>query len=304
MYFTARDSPEDVRVPKLDVLVVGATGRQGGAVARALLQGGHHVRALTRNLGHPAADVLRLRGARLAWADLDDAKRLDDAAAGADAVFAITTPFENGPDTETRHGLALVEMARRLDIPHLVYSSAIGAAEFTGVPEFDGKHEVEQFLRASGVPHTILCPAFFMENLLTGRWLEHLGRGELSLPLSEGHKLQLAARADVGRFTRIVLERRDEFLGRRVCVASDEQTPIEMAATLARIIGQRVQYVRPDADTLRSEDPAAAAKFEWLDRNEGGADVVALRSLYPEVNWHTLDGWAKRQDWSILPAPR
>ena len=284
-------------MPKLDVLVVGATGRQGGAVARALLQGGHHVRALTRNLAHPAADALRLRGARLAWADLDDRPRLEDAAAGADAIFAVTTPFENGPETETRHGLTLIEVARTLGIPHLVYSSSMPAVRITGVPQHDSKHEVEAYLRASALPHTVVCPAFQMENLLTGRCLEHLRRGELALPLPENQKLQQIARLDIGRFIRIVLERRDEFLGRRVCIASDELTPVAMGATLARVLGHRVTFLPGGVHDCDDRDNAASHAAGAC------ADIVALRSLYPDVNWHTLDGWARRQDWTILNRP-
>jgi uncharacterized protein YbjT (DUF2867 family) len=288
---------------KLDVLVVGATGQQGGAVARALLQAGHNVRALTRNLAHPDANTLRLRGARLAWADLDDERRLGDAVSGVQAIFALTTPREHGPAAETRHGLLLADLAHRHGVEHFVYSSAVGSAQHTGIPQFDSKHEIEQYLRALALPHTVLSPAFFMENLLSPRWLSFLQQGMLSLPLSPHRKLQQIAVADIGRFVRLVLARRDEFLGRRVSIASDELTPIEMAASLARIAGQRVQHVVPDPDRLRQRSPASAAMYDWLDRHGGAADVVALRRDYPEVNWHTLDGWARRQDWSVLTRP-
>jgi uncharacterized protein YbjT (DUF2867 family) len=292
-------------VRKLDVLVVGSTGRQGNAVAHALLLGGHNVRALTRNLAHPAANALRLRGARLAWANLDDAARMSDVVSGMDAVFAVTTPYDSGTDTETRHGLLLAELAQRHGVQHFVYSSSVGSDRLTGVPAFDSKHEVEKFLVASGIPHTVVSPAFFMENLLMQRWVEPLRNGELSLPLTPGRKLQQIAVADIGRFVRVVIERPDSFIGRRVSIASDELTPIEMAASLARILGQSIRHVVPDPAELAARDPAMAAMYEWLDRSSGGADVVALRRDSPEVNWHTLDGWARRQDWSILndPAP-
>ncbi|HUF51739.1 MAG TPA: NmrA/HSCARG family protein [Longimicrobiales bacterium] len=285
--------------PKLDVLVVGSTGRQGGAVARSLLQGAHHVRAMTRTLAHPAADTLRLRGARLAWANIDDMARLEDVARGVTAIFAVTTARGHGAAVETQHGLALIELARRLEVEHLVYSSSMAASSFTGVPELDSKHEIEQYLRTSGVPHTIVCPGFFMEDLLRAPLLDPLRRGELSLPMSANRKLQQIAMADIGRFVRVVLEQREAVLGKRICIASDELTPIEMAATLARVAGQRIQH-DPLAPYLREHDPGTAALFDWLDRNDGCSDVVALRSTYPQVNWHTLDGWAKRQDWSVL----
>ena len=282
--------------PKLDVLVVGSTGRQGSAVTNALLQGAHEVRALTRTLNHPVADAFRLRGARLAWSDIDDAERLEDVASGANAIFAITTSRGHGPAAETRHGLALVELARRLNVQHFVFSSLIPAASLTGNAAWDSKHEIEQYLRASGVPFTIVCPAFFMDSLMDGAHLDSLRRGELVLPIPSTRKLQQIACADVARFVRVVLENRAAFLGRRISVASDELTPIEMAATLARIAGRRIRHV----NGARDDENSSAALSTWLGEHGGGADVSGLRTDWPQVNWHTLDGWAKRQDWSRL----
>jgi uncharacterized protein YbjT (DUF2867 family) len=289
-------------VPKLDVLVVGATGLQGSAVARALLQGGHRVRAMTRNLAHPVAEALRLRGARLAWADLEQPDRVAEAMDGVDAVYAITTPRQHGTAAETRHGLMLAQAAAEQGVAHFIYSSLVGSASLTGVPNFDSKHEVELFLQAGQVPHTVISAAFFMENLLLPPWVGFLRQGILSVPLPAGRKLQQLAIGDLGRFVRLVLERRDPFLNRRLSVASDELSPIEMAALLARIIGQRVEHAVPDTALLAQRSEAMAGMFSWLERNGGDADVVALRREYPEVNWHTLDGWARRQDWS--PARR
>lgn len=281
---------------KLDVLVVGSTGRQGGAVARALLRGGHHVRALTRNLAHPAAAELRLRGARLAWADLGDERNLEEVARGVDAIFAVTTPTAGGPGLETQHGLVLAELARRLAVPHLVYSSAIGATRLRGVRHSDGKHEVEQYLRAARVPHTIVCPAFFMENFLRGEWLTGPPDRRLRLPLPPGRKLQQLAYADHAYFVRLVLERRAEFLDRRICIAADELTPLEIAATLAPVLGEPVRYEPPDAARTQA-DEAATELLAALDAARARVDIAELRQQYPEVNWHTLADWAQQQDW-------
>jgi uncharacterized protein YbjT (DUF2867 family) len=283
-------------VPRLDVLVVGSTGRQGGAVARALLRGGHNVRALTRNLAHPAAERLRLRGARLAWADIGDERSLEQVARGADAMFVVTSPVAGGPALETQHGLILAELARRLQIRHLVYSSASNATRLSGVAHSDGKHEVEQYLRAARVPHTIVCPAFFMENFLRGEWLTGSPERRLRVPLPARRQLQQLAYADLADFVRLVLERRDEFLDRRVAIAADELTPLEIAATLAPVLGEPVQYepydpARPDADA------EAAALLAALNAASARVDIGELRQRYPEVNWHTLADWARQQDW-------
>jgi len=287
-------------VSKLSVLVVGAMGRQGSAVARALLHAGHNVHALTADLGHPTATALRLRGARLAWAKLDDERQLGDAVEGMDAVIAMTAAPVDDPILESRRGLLLAELARAHDVAHVIYASAMSAWRVTGVPHIDSKHEVEQYMRAIGIPCTVVCPGFYMENLLTGRWLAHLKRGELSIPLSASRKLQQITRLDVARFIRRVVERPEAFIGRRLCLASDELNPVEMAATLARAAGQAVRYIRPDADALLAEDPAFAATFGVIEKEPGCADVNGLRTNYPDVNWHTLHGWATRQEWALL----
>lgn len=289
---------------KLEVLVVGATGTQGGAVAMALLRAGHRVRAMTRNLAHPAADVLRMRGARLAWSDLEDERAVREAMKGVDAVFAVTTARVAGTEAETRQGLRLVELATSAGVGHFVYSSAVGSVALTGVPHFDSKHEVERFLQAAPVPHTIVSPTFLMDNLLGDPWVGRLRDGSLSLPLAPNRKLQQLALADLAAFVRLVLEQPERFAGRRLTIAADALTPIEMAATLARVAGRPVQHAIPVREAFRARNPAAAAMFEWLDRNQGVADVAALRREFPQVNWHTLDGWARRQDWGQLDAHR
>jgi uncharacterized protein YbjT (DUF2867 family) len=282
---------------RLHVLVVGSTSRHGGAVALALLQAGHRVRALTRNLAHPAANVLRMRGARLAWASLDDERRVADEVRDIDAIFALPAPDPADPAAEVRRALLLVELARERGVAHFVYASVPPADRPTGVADWDGKHEVEQYLRVVGVPHTVVCPAFFMDHL-QGEWVRgRLARGELPLPLPPGRKLQQLAVDDSARFVRLVLEQRERFLQRRICIAADEQTPIEMAATLARVAGHRIQHVAADPATLRSAEPRLALELESQERAGPRADIAALRRDYPEVNWHTLDGWAKRQQW-------
>ncbi|HEX6307573.1 MAG TPA: NmrA/HSCARG family protein [Longimicrobiales bacterium] len=281
---------------KQEVLVLGATGVLGGAVAHALLHAGHPVRALTPDLADPVAHALRVRGARLTWMDPDDPGALRAAVDGVTTVFAVTSAAGRGAAAETRQGLDLIEHARECGVEHLVYSSEMAAATLTGVAHLDSKHEIEQYLHASGVPHTILCPGFLMETLLTTPWIEHIHRGELPLSLAHGRRLQLIAAQDVAQFVALVVSRPEEFHARRVCIASDEATPIEMSAALARVIGHRI-VPAPPADDAALPEPWTRDAFAWLDRIPGCASISLLRSRYPEVDWHTLDGWARRQSW-------
>src|SRR5688500_14947318 len=100
-------------MPSQRVFVCGATGQQGGAVARLLLSRGHHVRALVRNAESPAAQGIRSAGAELVSGSMDDGAGLVRAMDGVDAVFAVTTPFEAGMDAEVRQGKNLANAARQ-----------------------------------------------------------------------------------------------------------------------------------------------------------------------------------------------
>src|SRR6476646_3306542 len=161
------------------VLVTGATGQQGGAVVEALLTRGHHVRALTRNPASPAANRLRERGVEIAVGDFTDRDSLVRAARGADAVYAMSTPYEQSAEKETAQGMTVADAAKAAGVAHFVYSSVASANRATGIRHFDGKYAVEKHLQASGVPYTIVAPVFFMENLLQPWMLSGLHQGKL-----------------------------------------------------------------------------------------------------------------------------
>ena len=105
------------------VLVTGATGKQGGAVVDSLLTRGHQVRALTRNSASPAANRLRQQGAEIAVGDFSDHDSLVRAARGADAVYAMSTPYEQGAEKETAQGITITDAAKAAGIAHFIYSS-------------------------------------------------------------------------------------------------------------------------------------------------------------------------------------
>jgi uncharacterized protein YbjT (DUF2867 family) len=279
----------------LTVLVTGATGRQGGAVARALLAKGHKVRALTRKPESPAAEALRVAGAGTVPGDFDDRASLARAMAGVDAVFAMTTPFENGPSAETRDGIALVDAAKAARVRHFVYSSVCGADKATGVPHFESKWRVEQHLGASDVPFTVLGPVYFMENAF-GPWsLPGLQAGALARSLPPGRRLQQVAVASLGSFAALVLERRDRMRGRRIDVASDELTGTEEAEILSRVTGRKIAFSQTPIENIRGMSKDMALMFEWFDRVGYGAELARLRQEYPEVTWLRFSDWAAGQ---------
>jgi uncharacterized protein YbjT (DUF2867 family) len=282
------------------VLVAGATGQQGGSVVQALLARGHRVRALTRNPAAPAASRLRGQGVEIAVGDFNDHDSLVRAARGTDAVYAMSTPFELGAERETAQGIAVTEAAKAAGVGHVVYSSVASADRATGIGHFDGKYAVEEHLRASGVPYTVVAPVFFMENLLQPWTLPGLRQGKLAMALPGGRSLQQIAVADIGAFVAAVIERGEPVFGRRFDIAGDELTGDEVAAILSRETGRPVRYEGFPADALRAQSEDLARMFEWFDRTGYAADIKSLRRDFPEVKWHTFEQWAREQDWSVL----
>jgi uncharacterized protein YbjT (DUF2867 family) len=283
----------------LRVVVTGATGQQGGAVTRALLAQGHLVRALVRATASPAALALQRAGVELAVGNLEDPASLDRALAGADALFGVTTPFE-GLAAEADKGIALVEAARRANLAHMVYTSACDADRHTGIPSFERKLRVEQHLRASGVPFTIVAPVYFMENLRTPFSLARLHEGEYARWMPLDRKLQLITVEDIGRFCARVFEQREAFLGRRIDLAGDSLDGWETAAVLSRVLRREIRPVALPLASFPANDELSrntATLLAWLADTGFSADIEGLRRQYPETDWRTLEQWAAVQGW-------
>ena len=284
------------------VLVTGATGQQGGSVVQALLARGHRVRGLTRNTKAASAQRLAAQGVDVVAGDFTDQASLVRAATGVDAIYAMSTPFEQGMDAETAQGVAITEAARQAGVGHLVYSSVANADRETGIPHFDSKYAVEKAVRASGVPFTISAPVFFMDNFLQPWMGLDPAAGTLSMAVPATRALQQIAVADIGAFAAALIERREAVFGHRYDIAGDELTGDETAAVFSKVTGRSIAYHGFSPDAMRAHSEDMAIMFEWFDTTGYSADIAALRRDFPEVAWHDLAGWAAGQDWSVLDA--
>ena len=153
------------------VLITGATGKQGGATARALAGTEFTLRAMTRNPDSDAAKAVAAEtGAELVQGDLNDAASLKNALKGAWGVFGVQNTWEAGVEGEEEQGKRLASLAKEAGVQHYVYTSVGSAHRKTGIPHFDNKYRVEDTIRAAGFPsYVIFRPVFFMENL-TSPW--------------------------------------------------------------------------------------------------------------------------------------
>ena len=281
----------------MDVLVAGATGRLGGPLAGRLIDRGHRVRALTRDPGSAAAGRLRQLGAHIVAGDLDDPPSLHRAAARADAVFVLSTPHHGtGPAAEARQAISLADAAVAAGAGYLVYASAAGALQARGVPMLDSKRRVEEHLAALPVPHAVIAPAYFMDNLDYPWNRAVLRTGQWPIPLPPDRPVQLIPAIDMARFAALVIERPGDFAGRRVELASDEVTGPEAAGILSDVLGRPIAH--PEA--MPAPLAPMAPFFRWLADTGFHADIRQLRTRYPAIGWHTLQQWAATHDWADL----
>jgi uncharacterized protein YbjT (DUF2867 family) len=282
------------------VLVTGATGQQGGAVAHALLARGHRVKALTRKPDSDSARQLASAGAGLVTGDLGDAASITKAASGADAMFLMGNSYEAGVEAETGQGIIAADAAKAAGVGHLVYSSVADADKKTGIPHFESKYLVEKHIAGLGIPYTISAPVAFMENIVAPWSIGALSQGTHAFPMPAKRVLQLVALADIGAFNTALVERREKVFGKRFDFAGDELSGEEQAKILSQAIGRPIGYQEIPLAAARRQSEDAALMFEWFDRTGYDADIAALRRDFPEVRWHGFADWARGYDWGVL----
>ena len=144
------------------ILVYGATGQQGGPVARRLLEEGRRIRVLTRNADH--AESLSEAGAEIAVGDLEDPASLEAAGKGANKVF-FHVPLGFEIDVGVAYGRNAIDAAASAGIELFVFDTSFPVpSEPTDVVANEIRRLVQEYLQSSGIPHIIIRPTFYIEN--------------------------------------------------------------------------------------------------------------------------------------------
>jgi uncharacterized protein YbjT (DUF2867 family) len=276
------------------IAVTGATGRQGSAVARALLSAGWTVRAVTRRPARPRAEALAAAGAEVVAADMDDPASLDPAFAGAHGVYSVQNFMISGLEGEVRQGRNVGDAAHRAGVRHLVYGSAGTGERGTGVGSFECKLDVEDHLAWLGLPVTVLRPMAFME-LMTDRafyppagvwhvWPELAG-WECRVPWLSCH--------DLGRVAERVFAHPRRFVGAEVRLASDVRSLRQCREIYARVRGRGPWRFPMPVRLFERLAPDTAALWRWTRTAELDVDPEATRSLVPDAM--TVETWLERR---------
>ncbi len=223
------------------ILITGATGQQGGAVAKHLLKDGWEIRALVRDPNKDKAQELAKQGVELVQGDLYDRSSLDGALKGAYGAFSVQNYWlpDVGYEGEIKQGKLFAEAAKGAGVKHFVYSSVGAAHRGMGQKHFDSKWIIERYLVEIDLPHTILRPVAFMDNI---NWLRaEISNGSLkSFGTAPDKGTQLIAVDDIGAIAAIVFANREEYLSRTIEIAGDEVSDLEKARILTNVIGRPV----------------------------------------------------------------
>ena len=283
---------------KQPILVFGATGRQGGSVANALLKAGWPVRALVLDSTKAASLQLRNAGVELVQGSFEETKVIRTAMKDAYGVFSVL-PASLAAEDEVRHGISIADIAAETGINHFVYSSGASAGnELTGVPRFDAKPRIEAHIRQLDMTTTIIRPMIFMEMLVRPGF--GLDEGRLVSLIRSDHSIQLTAVEDIGRFVAAVLADKSRFGGATLKIASDRLTGRELAVILSEAIGRPIAYERFPEDVLAAnadlahmaeslEDGPLAEQVDLELMREINPDLLTFRSWLARSGRRSLD---------------
>lgn len=281
------------------VLVSGATGQQGGAIARELLAAGWPVRAMTRKPESEAARALAALGAEIVQADLNDEASLAPALAGAWGALGVQNTWEAGVAGEEEQGLRFARAAKKAGVRHFVYQSVGSADRATGIPHFENKRRIEQLVETLGFEsYVIVRPVFFMENL-AGAWFKpYIEQGNFAIGMKRDTKLQMIAVQDIGKYGLIAFEQAEALNGQGIDIAGDELSGQAIADTLSDVTGAKIGYYQVPIEQVRAGSDDFATMLEWFDAVGYDADIEGNAKQFG-VRPTRFAEWAKTQDWGV-----
>ncbi|KAJ4360044.1 uncharacterized protein N0V89_000603 [Didymosphaeria variabile] len=278
------------------ILVTGATGRQGGAVIKALQGTDFEILALTRNTSSPSAQKLASSSPniKLIEGDLDNTSVVFKNAAAATnnpiwGVYSVQGKPAGDITIEETWGKNLIDSSISARVEFFIYSSVDRGGEKssstpTDVPHWMTKHNIEKYLeeKAAGtqMKYAVLRPVAFMENITN----DFAGKAMASMWQSalKDKPLQLVATKDIGAFAAQAFNHPEEYEGRYLSIAGAELTFDQANAIFKEKIGTDM----PETFGFVACIALAAVKsvgnmFNYLKKQGTGANLEECSKIYP-----------------------
>jgi uncharacterized protein YbjT (DUF2867 family) len=254
------------------IVVLGATGAQGGGLVRAICgdpHGGFVARAVTRDAKSEKAKALAKLGAEVVSADIDNEDDLKRVFAGAYGAYCVTFFWAHfSPEKELAEAKAMANAAKHAGLRHVIWSTLEDTRKWVPlgdgrlptlhgkykVPHFDAKGEANQFFADRGLPVTFLLTSFYWDNFI------HFGMGPkkgpdgklaITMPMGD-KKLPGIAADDIGRCAYGIFKKGCEHIGKTVGIAGEHLTGAQMAAAFTQALGREVRYNDVPPEVYRS----------------------------------------------------
>lgn len=302
------------------ITVFGATGSQGGGLARAILADKNSpfsVRVVTRNANSEKVKEFAQLGAEVVEANIDDIASIKKALQGAYGAYFVTFFWEHfSVDKELQEVNNFIEAARESHLQHIIWSTLEDTRNWMKldddrmptlqgkykVPHFDGKGEADHFFREAGLPTTFLRTSFYWDNLI------HFGMGPkkgedgnyyIAFPMDD-KKLAAIAAEDIGKCAYGIFKKGKELIGKTVGIAGEKLSGNEMAAKLSNVLGKNVIFNPVTPEAYRNfgfpgaDDLGNMFQFkrDFNDDFNGARNEAFAKELNPELQ--DFDKWLSK----------
>ncbi len=257
------------------IFVTGATGNQGGAVARSLVHYGFKVKALTRNPSSPLAQNLKKINVEIIQGDLNNTDTFRHQIKDVYGIFSVQT-FEKGIEKEIRQGVGLADLAKEVAVKHFLYTSVLAADLNTGIPHFESKFKIENHIKQIDLPYTIVRPVSFYENFLIPQVKSRILKGKLPSPVNIDVKQQFIGSKDIGEIGATIFLKPASYLGKTMTIAAEEMDMKEVSNLFSEVLGKQITYQKlPMLITRLFMGKDLYKMFKWINEN----DAVTLKDL-------------------------
>lgn len=295
--------------PRNIILVTGATGAQGGSVARKLLADGKFaVRILTRDETSPGAKALQKAGATVVKGDFNNMPSLLNAMENVYGVFGVTD-FDEHAEREIFHGKNLIDAVKKSGVEHFIYSSSPNYHKLSygehSVPQRDIKARLQEYAKSLNVPASYVHVSFYFENFLNLFPLQSDRHNNLHFGFPQGKtKLAMTSVEDLGGVVAKIFDHPAEYTGRTVGVVAEDRSCEEYALIMSKVLQKQVYYHHIPRDIFigfdRSQAEIWADVFEVqrLHIPNRHIDMIESYGLHPAMR--SFEQWLKENKQNIL----
>ena len=276
------------------IVVLGATGRQGGQVARHLVKEGWQVKAVTRTPDSKKAVALKSLGTEVVKADMNDKSSLESAFRNAYGVFNMQAPVPGKIEIEIQQGRNVAEAAKRAGIQHIVYGSAGLGNIKTGIEQWDAKIEVTKVMKDLGLPLTVLRPVAFMELMVDPSYFPNASTWNIWPKLTGGdYKIAWISVQDVGAIAATAFANPDKYIGKELALVADIKSLKECREIYRELTGKYPsRFPMPMFLFEKFVGKDIPNMWRWLRKNPLTFDTSQTEEIHPEAM--TVQEWLRR----------